>query len=60
MNRSPGVPVLAVLLLLALPGCGLAGSDGPGDSAPAEPRTFANPVHEVNFPDAFVLRVDDT
>ncbi len=57
MNRAPGVPVLAVLLLLALSGCG---SEDPGQAASSEPETFENPVHDANFPDPFVLRVGDT
>ena len=61
MNRAPGAPVLTVLLLFALPACGAGvDSEGPGSRAQAEPKTFDNPVHDANFPDPFVLRVDGT
>ena len=58
MNRAPGAPALVLFLLVALLGCGRDG--GAGDRGPsASPQTFENPVHDANFPDPFVLRVDD-
>jgi hypothetical protein len=42
---------LLFLVAALLVGCG---GDGGGDA------TFTNPVHAENFPDPFLLRVDDT
>ncbi len=62
MNRTaPGLPALVFLVVLAVAGCGgSADSEGPGYTAQAESRTFENPVYDTNFPDPFVLLVDDT
>ncbi|MDP8910499.1 MAG: glycoside hydrolase family 43 protein [Actinomycetota bacterium] len=51
---------LALLLVLAS-GCGRGdGSSSPPTPSPPRGGTFANPVHDANFADPFVLRVGDT